>query len=61
LASKLIIFTSEFAVGREHFRYLLGMGGLSPLIDQHSLKVEKQQNLGGGTFAVCLVRQDLVD
>ena len=55
--SKLIIFFSELAAGREHFRnyrHFLAMGGLSALTNQHNLKVEKQQILAGGTFATIL-------
>ncbi|HCC78030.1 MAG: hypothetical protein A2X25_00300 [Chloroflexi bacterium GWB2_49_20] len=56
--SKLIIFFSELAAGREHFRNhrdFLAMGGLSALINQHHLKVEKQQVLAGGTFVNYIV------
>jgi ubiquinone/menaquinone biosynthesis C-methylase UbiE len=62
--SKLIIFFSELAAGREHFRnyrHFLAMGGLSALTNQHNLKIEKQQILAGGTFANYLVRQELTD
>lgn len=55
--SKLIIFFSELAAGREHFknyRQFLAMGGLSALTNQHNLKVEKQQILAGGTFTTIL-------
>ena len=56
--SKLIIFFSELAAGWEHFRNhrdFLAMGGLSALINQHHLKVEKQQVLAGGTFVNYIV------
>lgn len=62
--SKLIIFFSELAAGREHFRNhrnFLAAGGLSTLIDQHGLRVEKQQVLAGGTFANYLVRKEVTD
>ena len=55
--SKLIIFFSELAAGREHFRnyrHFLAMGGLSALTNQHNLKVEKHQILAGGTFTTIL-------
>ena len=59
--SKTIIFFSEIAAGREHFknyRQFMATGGLEPLLLQHQLKVEKQSILAGGTFAVCLVSEN---
>ena len=56
--SKVIIFFSEFAAGREHFknyRQFIATKGLSTLAVQSSLEVEKQSILAGGTFAVLLV------
>jgi ubiquinone/menaquinone biosynthesis C-methylase UbiE len=56
--SKVIIFFSELAAGREHFRnyrHYMANGGLSTLVAQHDLKVEKAQILAGGTFAIYLV------
>ena len=56
--SKMIIFFSEFAAGREHFknyRQFIATKGLSTLAAQSSLEVEKQSILAGGTFAVLLV------
>lgn len=56
--SKAIIFFSELAAGREHFknyRHFMNTMGLSTLISGHKMNVEKQSILAGGTFAVCLV------
>ena len=56
--SKTIIFFSEIAAGREHFRnyrQFIANGGLSTLISQHQMNTEKQSILAGGTFMVCLV------
>jgi ubiquinone/menaquinone biosynthesis C-methylase UbiE len=56
--SKLIIFFSELAAGREHFenyRQFMATKGLSTLATLHDLEVEKQNILAGGTFAVYLV------
>ena len=57
--SKVIIFFSELAAGREHFknyRQFIATNGLFPLTMQNSLEVERQSILAGGTFAVLLVR-----
>ena len=56
--SKTIIFFSELAAGREHFknyRQFIATKGLSTLISQHQMNTEKQSILAGGTFAICLV------
>ena len=56
--SKLIIFFSELAAGREHFknyRQFMATKGLSTLATLHNLEVEKQKILAGGTFAIYLV------
>lgn len=56
--SKTIILFSELAAGREHFRnyrQFMRTKGLSTLLKEHDLQVEKQSILAGGTFAVCLV------
>lgn len=61
--SKVIIFFSELAAGREHFRnyrHFMANGGLSTLATQHQLKVEKEQILAGGTFAIYLVFHEAV-
>jgi len=55
--SKTIIFFSELAAGREHFRnyrQFMKTKGLETLLSQHKLKIEKESILAGGTFAVCL-------
>jgi ubiquinone/menaquinone biosynthesis C-methylase UbiE len=52
--SKIIITFSEIAAGKQHFknyRHFMAIGGLSTLITQHNLTLEKQQILAGGTFA----------
>jgi demethylmenaquinone methyltransferase/2-methoxy-6-polyprenyl-1,4-benzoquinol methylase len=59
--SKAVIYLSEIAAGRDHFRNyrrFMAAKGLAPLISQNSLQVEKQMILAGGTFAVCLVNQN---
>jgi len=59
--SKVIIFFSEVAAGREHFRnyrHFMANGGLSTLATQHDLRVEKQRILAGGTFAIYLASQE---
>ena len=59
--SKIIIFIAELAAGWRHFqnyRNFITQGGLSRLVAQHNLRVEKQQILAGGTFAVYLVSQN---
>jgi len=56
--SKTIIFFSELAAGREHFknyRQFMATGGLATLLSQNQMKTEKQKILAGGTFAVYLV------
>lgn len=60
--SKVIIFSSELAAGRRHFRsyrQFMASGGLSTLATQHDLGVEKQRILAGGTFAVYLTSKRL--
>jgi ubiquinone/menaquinone biosynthesis C-methylase UbiE len=56
--SKTIIFFSELAAGRKHFknyRQFMATGGLATLLSQNQMKTEKQKILAGGTFAVYLV------
>lgn len=56
--SKVIIFFFELAAGGEHFknyRQFIATKGLSALVTQNRLEVEKQNILAGGTFAVFLV------
>jgi len=58
--SKTIIFVSELAAGREHFRnyrHFVASGGLGTLAAQHDLEMEKQKVLAGGTFAIFLASQ----
>jgi ubiquinone/menaquinone biosynthesis C-methylase UbiE len=62
--SKLIILLSELAAGREHFRnyrHFLANGGLSALMAQQNLRIEKQRVLAGGTFANYLVCQEFTE
>ena len=59
--SKTIIFFSELAAGREHFknyRQFMAIGGIATLLSQHQMVMEKQSILAGGTFAVCLVAEN---
>jgi demethylmenaquinone methyltransferase/2-methoxy-6-polyprenyl-1,4-benzoquinol methylase len=59
--SKTIIFISELAAGREHFRnyrQFITNGGLATLLSQYQMDTEKQSILAGGTFAVCLVSRN---
>jgi ubiquinone/menaquinone biosynthesis C-methylase UbiE len=56
--SKAIIFFSELAAGREHFknyRQFMATDGLSTFMAQQEMKIEKESILAGGTFAVRLV------
>lgn len=58
--SKIIITFSEIAAGKQHFqnyRHFMATGGLSALITQQNLTLEKQQILAGGTFANFLARK----
>lgn len=55
--SKMVIFFSELAAGREHFknyRDFIANGGLSALLAQHNLSIEKQHILAGGAFVLYL-------
>jgi ubiquinone/menaquinone biosynthesis C-methylase UbiE len=59
--SRVIIFFSEIAAGREHFRnfrHFMAHGGLPALITQHGWVIEKQQTLAGGTFSILLLAQN---
>jgi len=56
--SKVIIFFSELAAGMEHFknyRQFIKGKGLSALATLNGLKVEQQNIIAGGTFAIFLV------
>lgn len=58
--SKVIIFFSELAAGREHFKHyrqFIAAKGLYPLVTLHGLAVEKERILAGGTFAVLLLKR----
>lgn len=58
--SKVIIFFSELAAGREHFRnyrQFIAAKGLSTLMTKNSLEIEKQRILAGGTFEIVLVKR----
>jgi ubiquinone/menaquinone biosynthesis C-methylase UbiE len=58
--SKFIITISELVAGREHYknyRHFMTNEGLSTLITQHDLKVDKHKILAGGTFSVFLATQ----
>jgi len=60
--SKAIIFASELAAGREHFRNyrnFMANGGLPALATEHNLWVEEQRVLAGGTFALCRASKSL--
>ena len=55
---KSIITIAEISAGREHFknyRRFMRVGGLPPLIQKHSLVVEKQKILSGGNMVICLL------
>ena len=58
--SKVIIFFSELVAGGDHFknyRQFIATKGLSALVAQNNLEVEKRNILAGGTFAAFLVTQ----
>jgi len=58
--SKVIIFFSELAAGKEHFknyRQFIATKGLATLMVQNSLEIEKQRILAGGTFEIVLVKR----
>ena len=58
--SKVIIFFSELAAGKEHFRnyrQFIAAKGLSTLMADNSLEIEKQRILAGGTFEIILVKR----
>jgi ubiquinone/menaquinone biosynthesis C-methylase UbiE len=59
--SKTIILFSEIAAGWEHFKHyrqFMAAGGLTPLLFQHQMDIEKESILAGGTFAVYLVSEN---
>lgn len=54
---KVVIFLAELTAGREHFRnyrQFIGDQGLSRLLEETHLGVEKQKFLGGEAFALVL-------
>jgi ubiquinone/menaquinone biosynthesis C-methylase UbiE len=56
--TKAIIFVSEIAAGREHFRNqrkFLAAKGLQPLIRQNGLQVVRQRVVGGGAVVLYLL------
>lgn len=56
---KLIIFLSEVAAGRRHFRnyrHFMSISGLPALIKQNRLETEEQKVVGGRTMTLHLVR-----
>ena len=58
--SNVIIFFSELAAGKEHFknyRQFIATSGLSTLLTQNALEIEKQRILAGGTFEIVLVKR----
>lgn len=59
--TKLVIFLSEIAAGRRHFRnyrHFMSIRGLSTLIATHKLLVEQEKVVGGGGLALCLLRKN---
>lgn len=56
---KLVIFLSELAGGRRHFRnyrHFVSIGGLPALIEASELKIDSQKVVGGGTMALVLLK-----
>jgi hypothetical protein len=56
-----VIFLSEIAAGRRHFRnyrHFMSIRGLSTLIATHKLLVEQEKVVGGGGLALCLLRKN---
>jgi len=59
--SKTIILFSEIGAGWNHFKHyrqFMAAGGLTPLLSQHQMDIEKESILAGGTFAVYLVSEN---
>ena len=57
--TKPIIFLSEVAAGRRHFRnyrHFMSIHGLPGLIEESQLTEEQQKVVAGGTLALYLVR-----
>ena len=59
--TKAIIFLSEIAAGREHFRnyrHFMSIRGLPTIIEENGLVVEKQKVVGGGALALFLLQKE---
>jgi ubiquinone/menaquinone biosynthesis C-methylase UbiE len=57
--TKSIIFLSEMAAGRRHFRnyrHFISIHGLPSLIEESRLTEEQQKVVAGGTLALYVVR-----
>jgi ubiquinone/menaquinone biosynthesis C-methylase UbiE len=57
---KLIIFLSEVAAGRRHFRnyrHFISIGGLPTLIEESRLMINREKVVGGETMALYLLRE----
>ena len=58
--TKLLIWASEHAAGRRHFRnyrHFMSIGGLSTLFPTVGLAVEQRRIVGGGALALYLLRK----
>lgn len=54
-----VVFLVEFAAGWEHFRNFrdfVRRNGLTALVEDNGLVVDKQRVVGGGNFALCVAR-----
>jgi ubiquinone/menaquinone biosynthesis C-methylase UbiE len=59
-STKTIIFFSELAAGREHFknyRHFMAIKGLPAIIDEVSLGIEREKIVGGGALALFLLNK----
>jgi ubiquinone/menaquinone biosynthesis C-methylase UbiE len=59
--TKAIIFLSEIAAGREHFRnyrHFMSIRGLPAIIEENGLVVKKQKIVGGGALALFLLQKE---
>lgn len=59
--TKAIIFLSEIAAGREHFRnyrHFMSIRGLPTIIKENGLVVKKQKVVGGGALALFLLQKE---
>jgi ubiquinone/menaquinone biosynthesis C-methylase UbiE len=58
--TKAIIFLSEIAAGREHYRnyrHFMSINGLTNLVETAGLTVEKQKVVGGGPLTLILLKK----